>query len=159
MAAARRSNGTPLTHVGPKYTSGRRLMHTGYEQIWEIVSRIPRGRVSTYGQIAKLAGLVRRARFVGYALHNLPSGMPIPWHRVINAKGMISFPPGSASYQRQRELLEREGVRFVDGKVDLKKKGWGDKKKSDDRGQRPDRRGQSRETGQHRPAGSRRYPR
>lgn len=99
-------------------------MHIGYEVIWEIVRRIPRGRVSTYGQIARLAGLARRARFVGYALHNLPPGMPIPWHRVINAKGMISFPEGSANYNRQRGLLEREGIRLVDGKIDLRKKGW-----------------------------------
>ncbi len=101
-----------------------------YEDIWEIVRRIPRGRVSTYGQIARLAGLHRRARFVGYALHNLPPGMPIPWHRVINSKGMISFPEGSASYKRQRDLLEREGIRFVEGKVDLKRKGWPKREKN-----------------------------
>jgi methylated-DNA-protein-cysteine methyltransferase-like protein len=100
------------------------LMRIGYEVIWEIVRRIPRGRVSTYGQIAKLAGLVRRARFVGYALHNLPPGMPVPWHRVINARGMISFPEGSASYQRQRELLQREGIRLIGGRVELKSRGW-----------------------------------
>jgi methylated-DNA-protein-cysteine methyltransferase related protein len=101
-----------------------RLMRIGYELIWEIVRRIPRGRVSTYGQVAKLAGLTRRARFVGYALHNLPPGMPVPWHRVINSKGMISFPEESPNHKRQRELLEREGIRLVDGKIDLKKKGW-----------------------------------
>ncbi len=95
-----------------------------YEDVWEIVREIPRGRVSTYGRIARLAGLVRRARFVGYALHNLPPGIPVPWHRVINARGMISFPEGSRGHKRQRELLEREGIRFVDGKVNLKKKGW-----------------------------------
>jgi methylated-DNA-protein-cysteine methyltransferase related protein len=96
----------------------------GYEVIWEIVRRIPRGRVSTYGQVAEVAGLRHRARFVGYALHNLPPGIPIPWHRVINAKGMISFAESSPNHRRQRELLEREGIRFVNGKVDLKKKGW-----------------------------------
>jgi len=95
-----------------------------YEDIWEIVRRIPRGRVSTYGKIARLAGLVRRARFVGYALHRLPPGMPVPWHRVINARGMISFPEESPNYKRQRQLLEREGISFVDGKIDLKKRGW-----------------------------------
>jgi methylated-DNA-protein-cysteine methyltransferase related protein len=95
-----------------------------HERIWKIVRRIPYGRVSTYGRIATLAGLGRAARLVGYALHHLPHGMPIPWHRVINAKGMISFPVGSTSHTRQRELLERERVRFVDGKVDLKRLGW-----------------------------------
>jgi methylated-DNA-protein-cysteine methyltransferase related protein len=100
------------------------MKRVGYESIWEIVRQIPRGRVSTYGQIAKLAGLTRRARFVGYALHNLPPGLPVPWHRVINAKGMISFPEGSPAYRKQRGLLEREGIRFVDGKVGLKTRGW-----------------------------------
>jgi methylated-DNA-protein-cysteine methyltransferase-like protein len=95
-----------------------------YEDIWDIVRRIPRGQVTTYGQIARLAGLRRRARFVGYALHHLPPGMPVPWHRVMNARGMISFPAGSEHYKRQRQLLEREGVKFMDGKVDLKRWGW-----------------------------------
>lgn len=99
-------------------------MHVRHEDIWEIVRRIPRGRVSTYGRVARLAGLVRRARFVGYALHNIPPGLPVPWHRVVNARGMISFAEGSRNYARQRELLEREGVRFVDGRVDLGRVGW-----------------------------------
>jgi methylated-DNA-protein-cysteine methyltransferase-like protein len=94
--------------------------------VWHIVRRIPHGRVSTYGQIARLAGIARRARFVGYALHHLPPGMPIPWHRVINARGTISFPAGSANYTEQRRLLEREGIRFIGGKVDMKRWGWPD---------------------------------
>jgi methylated-DNA-protein-cysteine methyltransferase-like protein len=95
-----------------------------YEDIWEIVRLIPRGRVSTYGDIARLAGLLRRARFVGYALHSLPQGLPVPWHRVINARGRISFPEGSPNYKRQKALLVREGIMFIDGKVDLKKRRW-----------------------------------
>ena len=58
-----------------------------YQRIYEAVKRIPRGRVATYGQIATLAGLDGHARQVGYALHSLPDGSDIPWHRVINAKG------------------------------------------------------------------------
>ncbi len=107
-----------------KRRSGSPAHVVRYEDIWEIVRRIPRGRVSTYGEIARLAGLFRRARFTGYALHSLPPGLPIPWHRVINARGMISFPEGSPNYRRQMELLEREGIRFVEGKVDLKRIMW-----------------------------------
>jgi methylated-DNA-protein-cysteine methyltransferase-like protein len=87
-------------------------------RIYSVVSRIPRGRVATYGQIARLAGLPRQARLVGYAMHALPVGTRIPWQRVINAQGAISLPGKSAI--RQRELLEKEGVRFdARGRIDL----------------------------------------
>ena len=61
-----------------------------YEKIYRWVRRIPRGRVATYGDIAERAGLEGHARQVGYALHALPAGQDIPWHRVVNAKGEIS---------------------------------------------------------------------
>jgi len=62
-----------------------------YRQIWDTVRRIPRGRVATYGQIAALIGHRRQARLVGYALHSLPEGLAVPWHRVVNSKGEISL--------------------------------------------------------------------
>lgn len=85
-----------------------------YSRIYAVVRRIPRGRVATYGQIAQLAGLGGHARQVGYALHSMTTERPVPWHRVINARGEISrrAEPGSEAIQRQ--LLEREGVRFDD---------------------------------------------
>jgi methylated-DNA-protein-cysteine methyltransferase related protein len=87
-------------------------------RIHRVVSRIPRGRVATYGQIARLAGLRGQARLVGYAMHALPVGTRVPWQRVVNARGEISLPGSSAA--RQRELLEREGVRFdARGRIDL----------------------------------------
>ena len=92
--------------------------------IWETVRQIPRRRVATYGEIARLCGLIGQARLVGYALHNVPSGSRIPWHRVINSKGGISLPTGGGEYDRQRTLLEREGIRFVGGKIDLGRYGW-----------------------------------
>ncbi len=95
-----------------------------HERIWGAVRRIPAGRVATYGQIARLLGLGRSARLVGYALHSLPPGMPVPWHRVINARGSISFPPGSPLFSRQRELLAREGIPLAQGRVDLSRFGW-----------------------------------
>lgn len=66
----------------------------------------------------------RNARVVGYALHKTPRGMHIPWHRVINSKGMISFPRHSVQEKTQRKLLEMEGVRFSGTRVDLSRTGW-----------------------------------
>lgn len=96
-----------------------------YELIWTAVRRIPRGRVATYGQIAQLAGLEGHARQAGYALHNLPEGSTVPWHRVINAKGEISPRSAGDSHELQRMLLTAEGV-TIDrrGRIDLKVYRW-----------------------------------
>jgi methylated-DNA-protein-cysteine methyltransferase-like protein len=93
----------------------RRLL----ERIWKEIARIPRGSVASYGGIARRAGLPRRARLVGHALKVAPAGLRLPWHRVVNARGAISLPPGSRLHRLQRERLEREGVRFRNGRVDL----------------------------------------
>ena len=96
-----------------------------YERIYRAVRRIPHGRVSTYGDIAERAGLEGRARQVGYALHALPSGSRIPWHRVVNARGEISLRSGSDSHELQRMLLEEEGIEFdAAGCIDLKRYRW-----------------------------------
>ena len=93
-----------------------------YERIYRAVRRIPRGRVSTYGDVAERAGLEGRARQVGYALHSLPSGSGVPWHRVVNAKGEISLRSGGDSHELQRMLLEAEGIEFDRrGRIDLKR--------------------------------------
>lgn len=97
---------------------------SAYEKIWETVARIPYGRVATYGQIARLAGLGKRARLVGYALHRTPDHCEIPWHRVINAGGRISFPPGSDSYRRQRDRLSAENIPLVGERIDLQRYRW-----------------------------------
>jgi len=83
-----------------------------YRRIYAVVRRIPRGRVATYGQVAVLAGLGGHARQVGYAMHALPKGSSVPWHRVINARGEISRRRRPGEELSQRMLLEREGVRF-----------------------------------------------
>lgn len=98
---------------------------TSYRRIYAVVRRIPRGRVATYGQVARLAGLPGHARQVGYALHALPAGTTVPWHRVVNAQGAISrrAVPGPELDQRLR--LEVEGVRFdARGRVALQKVRW-----------------------------------
>ena len=95
-----------------------------YVTIWEMVACIPRGRVSTYGQIAEFCGIPGQPRLVGYALHNLPRGSSVPWHRVINAKGQISLSDLDGKYEEQKKLLKKEGVRFIKETVDINKFGW-----------------------------------
>ena len=96
-----------------------------WERVYAVVRRIPRGKVATYGQVARLAGLGGDARQVGYALHALPAGSRVPWHRVINARGAISLHPRSGGDVTQRLMLEKEGVRFnAGGRTDLKRFGW-----------------------------------
>lgn len=93
-------------------------------RILAAVRRIPRGKVCTYGDVADVAGLPRRARLVGTVLRQTPASRDLPWFRVINAGGRISFPAGSDAYRRQRSKLESEGIVFVGGRVDLTKYGW-----------------------------------
>lgn len=94
-------------------------------QIYEVVERIPAGRVATYGQVAALAGMRGHARQVGYALHALPANSPVPWHRVINARGGISLRDRNGADRTQRERLEAEGVSFDSlGRVDLNEFRW-----------------------------------
>ena len=103
-----------------------RVGSDSYRRIYDVVQRIPRGRVATYGQVAALAGLPRQARLVGYAMHALPNGTGVPWHRVINAYGRVSpRSDGGAGGERQRVLLEAEGVRFdAAGRVSLARHRW-----------------------------------
>jgi methylated-DNA-protein-cysteine methyltransferase-like protein len=98
---------------------------SGYARIYTVVRRIPRGRVATYGQIARLAGLPGQARQVGYALHAMATEKPVPWHRVINARGEVSRRAHPGSDEAQRQFLEREGVMFdAGGRVDLARCQW-----------------------------------
>jgi methylated-DNA-protein-cysteine methyltransferase related protein len=94
------------------------------ERILDAVRRIPRGRVCTYGGVAEVAGLPRRARLVGTVLRQTPASRGLPWYRVVNAGGRISFPVGSDAYARQRHKLEAEGIVFAGGRVDLRRYGW-----------------------------------
>ena len=88
------------------------------------MQRVPRGRVATYGQVAAVAGLRSQARLVGYALHALPAGSPVPWHRVLNARGRISLPQHDGLYDLQKSLLQDEGVTFDGERIDLARFGW-----------------------------------
>jgi len=98
---------------------------SSYLRIYAVVSRIPLGRVATYGQVARLAGLPGHARQVGYALHAMATERPVPWHRVINSRGEISRRSEPGSDAAQRQFLEREGVVFdAAGRVDLARFQW-----------------------------------
>ena len=96
-----------------------------YARIYAVARRIPRGRVATYGQVARLAGLPGHARQVGYALHAMATERPVPWHRVINVRGEISPRSHPGSDEAQRRFLEREGVEFdARGRIDLARFQW-----------------------------------
>ena len=100
-------------------------MMSFYDKIYEAVQKIPKGKTATYGQIAALAGNPRAARAVGNALHKNPLPGIIPCHRVVNASGRLSPAFAFGGESRQRELLEKEGVAFLDnGYVDLKTNLW-----------------------------------
>lgn len=98
------------------------------QTVYRLVRRIPRGKVATYGQLAKLLNMPRHARHVGIALANTPADVKIPWHRVVNASGRISLRRKnwqSGTDDLQRILLEAEGVTLSDfGTIDLQKYGW-----------------------------------
>jgi methylated-DNA-protein-cysteine methyltransferase-like protein len=95
-------------------------MQSFAEQVYEIVARIPKGKVVTYGSIARMLGKPRGAREVGWAMRNCPEGYP--WQRVVMADGSIT---GGGYAEMRRDLLESEGVVFTgDGKVDMKECRW-----------------------------------
>jgi len=94
-----------------------------YERVYEVVARIPRGRVATYGQIAHHLGMPQGARAVGWAMRQCPGSLP--WHRVVNAQGGLSKGAHPEYCPLQRSLLEEEGVSFLaDGRVELARFGW-----------------------------------
>ncbi|MBU2707283.1 MGMT family protein [Zooshikella marina] len=95
-----------------------------HERIWQVVSMIPTGKVATYGQVARMAGLKNHSRMVGSVLSQLPPHSGLPWHRVINSKGRISFPQNSPQYNKQKQLLLAEGINFISDKVSLASYQW-----------------------------------
>ncbi len=107
-------------------TEGTRdaVEQSAFEKIYEVVRQIPYGQVATYGQVAALAGNNRWARVVGYALHANPDPDHIPCYRVVNKEGRVSDAFAFGGGNRQVELLQAEGVAFVDGHVDMERHQW-----------------------------------
>ncbi|WP_068546916.1 MGMT family protein [Thalassotalea crassostreae] len=100
------------------------MANPDYEKIWQTVRLIPVGKIACYGQVADLAGLPGRARMVGRALGDAPSTMEVPWHRVINSQGKISFPIGSEHFEKQKGLLQSEDVVVINGRIKLGQFQW-----------------------------------
>ncbi|WP_394129878.1 MGMT family protein [Shewanella maritima] len=94
------------------------------ERICYVVCLIPKGKVLPYGKVADLAGLPGRARYVSRALRLSPPSQQIPWHRVINSQGKISFDTNSNQYREQVELLRLDGVIVNTGKISISKFQW-----------------------------------
>ena len=94
----------------------------GWDNVYKLVKRIPRGRVVTYGQLAQMLDLPGGARTAGYAIAGCPSGQGIPWHRVVGAGGKLL--PREPYGSKQRRLLESEGTQFAGMAVDLAAHQW-----------------------------------
>lgn len=97
---------------------------TVFEKIYEVVAKIPKGKVATYGQVALLAGNPRWSRVVGYALHANPDPERIPCHRVVDRYGSVSKAFAFGGENRQIFLLENEGIELKNGIVDLSIYQW-----------------------------------
>lgn len=100
------------------------MENSTFNRIYDVVKQIPYGKVATYGQVAALAGSKRWSRVVGYALHANPDPEHIPCFRVVNRFGEVSKAFAFGGENKQIELLEAEGIEFIDGRVDMKKYQW-----------------------------------
>ena len=96
------------------------------EQVYRILQNIPRGRVVTYGQIAKMLGNKYCARTVGNILHANPDGEKCPCYKVVNSKGQLACQYAFGGIEKQKEKLEADGIEVTDYKVDLEKYQWKD---------------------------------
>lgn len=94
-------------------------------RVYDVVRRIPAGRVASYGAVAEMAGYPGAARGVGTTLGALPDDLDIPWWRVLSARGEITIPRSGFAAPLQRTLLEEEGVSFDElGRVDMRHFAW-----------------------------------
>ena len=94
------------------------------EQVYKILQNIPKGKVATYGQIAKMLGNTHYARTVGNILHENPDGEKYPCYKIVNSKGHLSRQYAFGGIEKQKEKLETDGIEVIDYKVDLKKYQW-----------------------------------
>lgn len=94
------------------------------EALYLALAQIPRGQVTSYGELAARAGLGRAARWVGRTLSQLPDDTTLPWHRVVAAGGRLSLPAGSPAGDEQRARLRDEGVSIHNERVDMRRHGW-----------------------------------
>ncbi|MBI2031358.1 MAG: MGMT family protein [Candidatus Levybacteria bacterium] len=93
---------------------------TDFTNIFNAVSKISRGKVATYKQIAKITG-VKNPRYVGFAIHRNTNIVKVPCHRVVKSDGKLATGYAHGGMKKQKEMLEKEGIKFEKGKIDLKK--------------------------------------
>jgi methylated-DNA-protein-cysteine methyltransferase-like protein len=118
VARPRRNLHALLRPMGAKAASAARgAENPALEALWHVIASIPRGQVSTYGAVARAAGLPGRARQTAYALRMAPRGLHLPWHRVLGAGGRIVFPSTTADFREQARRLRAEGVSVKNGRV------------------------------------------
>jgi len=100
--------------------------HSFFEDVWDVVRQIPKGRVTSYGAVANYLGTKLSARMVGWAMNGSFHAKPrVPAHRVVNRNGMLSGKPHFSTPSRMQELLEKENVKVVEDKiVDFEKHFW-----------------------------------
>lgn len=94
------------------------------QRVYTVLASIPAGRLCSYGEVARQAGLPGRARWVGRVLSQLPRSTTLPWYRILNSQGKISFTPGSESYFRQLHELIEEGSADRSGKIRWRECRW-----------------------------------
>lgn len=94
------------------------------KRIWRTVSKVPKGKVASYGQIADLAGLPGRARLVGKVLGYAPKSLKLPWYRILRSSGQLAFEAGSKEAETQKGFLQEEGVVVLKNRVRIKDFGW-----------------------------------
>jgi methylated-DNA-protein-cysteine methyltransferase-like protein len=110
-----------ITNRKSKIQNPKSTIENQFDQVYALVREIPRGKVASYGQIARWLGWPRGARTVGWALRALHTD-DVPWHRVVNSQGRVSLRDDDGL---QRALLEAEGVVFdTAGRIDMKVYGW-----------------------------------
>jgi len=107
----------PLSRDGKTRQKASPGVNPDVEAIWHAIASIPIGLVSTYGDVARAAGLPGHARQTAYALRIVPEEMNLPWHRVMGAGGRIVFPKNSRGYREQTRRLKSEGVTVKEGRV------------------------------------------
>jgi methylated-DNA-protein-cysteine methyltransferase-like protein len=107
----------PLSAKRPPSRRPAAIGNPAVQAIWDVVGMIPRGQVSTYGAVARAAGLPGRARLTGFALKAAPKEMNLPWHRVVGAGGRIVFPKTSMQHREQARRLRAERIDVKDGRV------------------------------------------
>jgi methylated-DNA-protein-cysteine methyltransferase-like protein len=107
----------PLNRKSARRRGGSVDDNPSIQAIWDVVCAIPRGQVSTYGAVARAAGLPGRARLAGFALKVAPKQINLPWHRVLGAGGRIVFPAASSPYREQAKRLRAEGVILKSGRA------------------------------------------